>query len=90
MSWLYQGTIYDQAHLPNYGLGKYTSCNSRRQGISVGGIDYYGMNYEGQSIRLPADIAPDEYYLFIEVDPNNDYKEIDEENNSTLIPVKYK
>lgn len=82
------GITYDQSCLPNYGLGKYTSCNSRRQGISVGGIDYYGMNYEGQSIELPSDIKPGMYYLFIEVDPNNDYEEKDEDNNCILIPMK--
>jgi len=79
--------LYEQSTLPNYGLGKYTACNSRRQGISVGGIDYYGMNYEGQSIEVPSDIKSGQYYLFIEVDPNNEYKESNEDNNSILIPI---
>jgi len=81
------GTQYSRANLPNYGLGEFTSCNSDFQGISVGGIDYYGMNYEGQSIDLPADIKPGKYYLYIEVDPLNLFIERNEKNNSLLIPV---
>jgi len=41
--------IYDQQNLPNYGLGNYSSCKEKIQGISVGGYDTYGMFYEGQS-----------------------------------------
>ena len=80
--------VYSSQNLENYGLGKYISCNSRRQGISVGGIDYYGINYEGQYIDLPSDISPGDYHLYIEVDPANEYKEINECNNSILIPVR--
>lgn len=80
--------VYSESNLLNYGLGTYSSCNSKIQGISVGGIDYYGMYYEGQSIDLPSDIVRGTYYLLIEVDPSNEYLEKDETNNSIVIPVE--
>lgn len=80
-------TLYSFQNLNNYGLGNFASCDSQKQGISVGGIDYYGINYEGQHIDLPIDIKSGKYYLFIEVDPSNEYKETNEENNSILVPV---
>ena len=52
----------------------------------MGGIDYYGMFYEGQSILLPENITKGTYYLYIEVDPGNDYLESNEEDNYILIP----
>lgn len=82
------GTIYSVDNLINYGLGRYTSCNSKIQGISVGGIDYYGMFYEGQSIKVPKDIKRGMYYLFIEVDPLNEYEESNENNNIFITKIE--
>lgn len=36
------------SNLKNYGLGDYPSCDLMKQGITVGGYDYYGLVYEGQ------------------------------------------
>ena len=84
------GLVYSQKNLQNYGLGTFNSCNSKVQGISVGGIDYYGINYEGQSIAIPPDISKGKYQLLIEVDPSNEYLESDETNNSIIIQFEIK
>ncbi|MDA9773367.1 proprotein convertase P-domain-containing protein [Saprospiraceae bacterium] len=78
--------VYSEKNLKNYGLGTFNSCNSKIQGISVGGIDYYGINYEGQSISLPPNISKGKYQLLIEVDPYNEYLEADEMNNKIVVP----
>lgn len=80
-------SVYSYQNLKNYGLGDFPSCDSQKQGISVGGIDYYGINYEGQHIDLPPNIKSGKYYLHIEVDPSNEYLEMNEENNSILVPI---
>lgn len=72
---------YDQHNLKNYGLGNYTSCNAKKQGISVGGYDTYGMHYEGQYLQLPSFLTPGIYILEIEIDPDNLYKEESRKNN---------
>ncbi len=83
-----QDKVYAYDNLNNYGLGNYSSCDSQKQGISVGGIDYYGINYEGQHIDLPQDIKSGNYYLLIEVDPSDEYRETNENNNSIVVPIK--
>jgi subtilisin-like proprotein convertase family protein len=76
-----KGKIYGEKNLSNYGLGNYTECKSKKQGISVGGYDTYGMLYEGQFIQLPKGLKSGEYTLEIEIDPNHIYKEKDRTNN---------
>ena len=76
-----KGIIYGEKNLSNYGLGNYTECKSKKQGISVGGYDTYGMLYEGQFIQLPKGLKSGEYILEIEIDPNHIYKEKDKTNN---------
>ena len=76
--------IYNQhfgEDMPNYGLGNYSSCNTEKQGIAVGGYDTYGMLYEGQYLQLPIGLKNGEYTLEIEIDPNHRYKEINKKNN---------
>jgi len=81
---------YSRKNLPNFGLGGYAGCKQNLQGISVGGVDYYGTYYEGQFIQLPPDIENGQYYLYLVVDPQNQYVELDENNNEILIPVTLK
>jgi subtilisin-like proprotein convertase family protein len=76
-----KGQVYGEKNLSNYGLGNYTECKSKKQGISVGGYDTYGMLYEGQFIQLPKGLKSGEYILEIEIDPNHIYKEKDRANN---------
>ncbi|MBP7109928.1 MAG: proprotein convertase P-domain-containing protein [Chitinophagaceae bacterium] len=81
--------VYSAKNIPNYGLGgKYNACNEALQGLSVGGIDYYGENYEGQDITLPKGLKNGTYYLRLKVDPNNNYKESNETNNIIIIPIQ--
>jgi len=81
-------TVYSSTNLPNYGFGSYNSCNSSKQGISVGGIDYYGMFYEGQFINVPPDIKPGIYYVYVKIDPLNEYIEKSKSNNDLLLKVR--
>ncbi len=81
-------TINHTEHtLQNYGFGHFASCESAKQGISVGGIDYYGINYEGQSILLPSDIKKGEYSLMIHIDPLKKYREKSTANNIFITEV---
>ncbi|MBL0099241.1 MAG: hypothetical protein IPP49_03600 [Saprospiraceae bacterium] len=73
--------------MQNYGFGHFASCESAKQGISVGGIDYYGINYEGQSILLPSDIKKGEYSLMIHIDPLKKYREKSTANNIFITEV---
>ncbi|MEM9887613.1 MAG: proprotein convertase P-domain-containing protein [Bacteroidota bacterium] len=79
---------YGKVNLPNFGLGAYAGCNQSVQGISVGGIDYYGTYYEGQFIQLPENTKNGMYYLYLVVDPKNNYQELKEDNNAVLIPIE--
>ena len=81
-------TIYSKSNLSNFGFGKFNSCDEKMQGISVGGIDYYGKYYEGQSLDIPKDLECGIYYLCIEIDPENYYRELDEDNNLTLFKLR--
>jgi subtilisin-like proprotein convertase family protein len=75
------------ATLPNFGFGHFVSCESDEQGISVGGIDNYGINFEGQHITLPPGTPNGQYYLVVTVDPLNRYQECDETNNTVVVPI---
>lgn len=82
------GKSMHRGNLPNFGLGQYTTCDSGTQGISVGGVDYYGMLYEGQFIQLPDKIKKGKYFIYLVVDPHNFYLESDENNNTFLMPIE--
>ncbi len=71
----------------NYALGDYFTCSLEKQGISVGGYDYYGMMYEGQYLQLPKGFKNGNYILEIEIDPENKYIESDRTNNTFSMPI---
>jgi subtilisin-like proprotein convertase family protein len=73
--------LYGPHNLSNYGLGYFTDCHSKLQGISVGGYDTYGLLYEGQDIKLPKGLPKGWYYLQIIIDPKNRYQESNKKNN---------
>jgi hypothetical protein len=77
----FNNIFYGEKNLPNYGLGNYANCDSKLQGISVGGYDTYGLLYEGQFIQLPRGLPKGWYYLEIEIDPLHLYKETRRDNN---------
>lgn len=84
------GRLYLIKDLPNYGFKGYKDCLPEVQGLSVGGVDYYGEGFEGQSITLPKGLKNGHYFLKIEIDPLNLFEESDENNNSFIIPVEIK
>lgn len=73
--------------MPNYSLGEYYACSLAKQGISVGGYDYYGMMYEGQFLQLPKGLKNGSYILEIEIDPHHWYKESNKNNNTFSMPI---
>lgn len=74
--------------LINYGLGDYSGCELMKQGIAVGGYDYYGLMYEGQYLTLPKDLKNGNYILEIEIDPHHKYYESNRNNNLFSMPIK--
>ena len=86
-----KGGFLNERNMLNYGAGGYKTCDDPdRQGISVGGIDWYGLNYDGQMIRIPPNTYDGLYYLMIEIDPYHRFEESNLENNTILIPVHLK
>ena len=73
--------------MPNFSLGNYFACSLQKQGIAVGGYDYYGMMYEGQFLQLPKGFKNGEYVLEIEVDPAHKYRESNKKNNVFSMPI---
>lgn len=82
-----KGINYGEKNLKNYGLGNYSDCKSKKQGISVGGYDTYGLLYEGQYIQLPKGLKSGQYFLEIEIDPNHIYREKNTSNNTLRMPI---
>jgi len=80
------GKIYG-TNMSNYGLGDYFACSLAKQGISVGGYDYYGLMYEGQYLKLPRTLKNGNYILEIEIDPHHWYKESNKSNNIFKMPL---
>ena len=81
---------YGETSLRNYGLGHYAACEATLQGISVGGLDSYGITFEGQHITLNKRVKNGAYALVIIVDPMNRYRESNENNNVVVVPVVLK
>ena len=79
--------FFGKENLNNYGFGTFNGCDSDRQGISVGGLDYYGLDFEGQLIQLDKVPKRGSYFVVITVDPTNKFKEKNEDNNSIIIPI---
>ncbi|MEQ1744484.1 MAG: proprotein convertase P-domain-containing protein [Saprospiraceae bacterium] len=79
------GRTWLPSNMPNYGLGNYRSCDAALQGLSVGGADLYGENYEGQSLDLPKGTCNGTYWLKIEIDPDGRIREADRSNNTLIL-----
>ena len=81
------GVVYGEKNLTNYGLGSYSECKARKQGISVGGYDTYGVMYEGQYIQLPKKLPRGHYQLEIKIDPSGHIREVNRDNNTFSMPI---
>ena len=78
--------VYDSS-LPGFPpAGEFRSCSSTTQGLSIGWIDVYSKGLPDQNIDI-TDVAPGQYWLESEVDPENHVLESDESNNIARIKV---
>ncbi|MEM7037940.1 MAG: T9SS type A sorting domain-containing protein, partial [Bacteroidota bacterium] len=81
------GNIWTNNSFPNWGLGGGNyNCSPIEQGISVGHTDIYSENLDGMWIDIPPGTCNGDYYIVIEVDPNNNFLESNEDNNWTAVP----
>jgi hypothetical protein len=78
--------VYNRS-LPNFDPdGRFRSCSTTIQGLSVGWVDVYDRTLAGQSIDITG--VPDGFYwLESEVDPDDGVLEESESNNVTRIPI---
>lgn len=71
----------------NWGLGGGNySCSPVEQGISVGYTDIYDKYLDGMWIDIPPGTCNGDYWIVIEIDPNNNFIESDETNNWCAVP----
>ena len=66
--------------------GQFNSCSSTTQGLSVGWMDIYSKELDGQWIDI-TDIPHGEYWLEAVVDPDGHFLESNEGNNAARIKV---
>ncbi|HLF26933.1 MAG TPA: lysyl oxidase family protein [Anaerolineae bacterium] len=65
----------------------YRQCNRQVQGISVGWTDTYAFDTQGQIVDITA-LADGTYALRSTVDPANQLRESDDENNSAVVFIE--
>jgi hypothetical protein len=76
------GNVLTNASFPNYGLaGPYNSCGDVKQGISVGKVDVYSRSLDESFVRIPYEACNGNYFVMVEVDPDDHFQEINENNN---------
>lgn len=76
------------SQFPNYGHGggQY-NCSQVSQGISVGYTDVYSESLDGMWVNIPPGTCNGNYWVVMEVDPNDNFLEEDDNNNWTAAPV---
>lgn len=73
--------------IENYGLGGGNyNCGVNNQGITVGNLDIYDYYLDGMEILVPAGVCNGDYYIVVEIDPNNNYSEESDDNNVIAMP----
>lgn len=84
-----QGTaLNSNSNFPNYGLGGAAyNCSQVSQGISVGWTDVYSESLDGMWVNIPPNTCNGNYWVVMEVDPNNNFVEENDDNNWTAAPV---
>lgn len=75
------GNILTNANFPNYGLAGGYNCGEVRQGISVGRVDIYHQYLDESFVKIPYEACNGNYFAMIQVDPNNQFLEMNENNN---------
>lgn len=76
------------SQIPNntIGNGSY-SCSSTLQGISNGWYDTYSSSLDGMWIDIPPGTCNGNYYIVVQIDPNQNMTEMNENNNVIAVPV---
>ncbi|MCX6274674.1 MAG: fibronectin type III domain-containing protein [Bacteroidetes bacterium] len=74
--------------IPNYtiGAGGY-GCSSTLQGISNGWYDSYSSGLDGMWIDVPPGTCNGTYYIVVQLDPNQNMTELNENNNVVAVPI---
>lgn len=81
------GTTLTSANIPNYGLGGASySCSNVVQGISAGYLDIYYQYLDGMQMQLDSLMCNGNYWIVVEIDPMNMFKESNENNNVVAVP----
>lgn len=75
------GNVLNNASFPNYGLGGGYSCNNVKQGISVGKVDIYSRSLDESFVKIPYEACNGSYHVVVQVDPDNHFLEMNENNN---------
>lgn len=75
------GNVLNNASFPNYGLGGGYNCGNLRQGISVGKVDIYHQYLDESFVKVPYEACNGEYHVVIQIDPDNHFQEMNENNN---------
>jgi hypothetical protein len=79
--------LNNNSDFPNYNLGLNYACSPTVQGITVGKLDAYWTTLEGMYIDIPPGTCNGQYYVVIQVDPNNNFIEEQEFNNVVAVPI---
>jgi len=81
------GNTLTAANFPNFGLGGGGyNCSPSVQGISSGYTDIYYQSLDGMYITIPPGTCNGQYYIVVELDPNNYFLEEREDNNVIVVP----
>ncbi len=81
------GTTLTNSSFPNYGLGGGSyNCSPTVQGISSGFTDIYYQYLDGMYITIPPGTCNGQYFLVVQLDPNNYFLEENENNNILVVP----
>ncbi|MEK7226736.1 MAG: lysyl oxidase family protein, partial [Bacteroidota bacterium] len=57
------------------------SCNNVKQGISVGKVDIYSRSLDESFVKIPYEACNGSYQVVVQVDPDNHFLEMNENNN---------
>lgn len=74
-------------NFPNYGLGGGYGCNNVKQGISVGKVDIYHQYLDESFVKIPYEACNGAYHAVVQVDPDNHFLEMNDNNNWLAAPV---
>ncbi len=79
--------LNNSSYFPNYTLNGDYSCSVDVQGISPGRTDIYSESLDGMWINLFPNMCNGAYWIVLEVDPNNVFREENDDNNWTASPI---